>query len=62
MAGRSLEYREKNGLGYRIEIDGGVNKENIAEIAGNGVDVIVAGTAVFKGNITENINLLKEVL
>ena len=56
------EYREKNGLGYRIEIDGGVNKENIAEIAGNGVDVIVAGTAVFKGNITENINLLKEVL
>ena len=56
------EYREKTGLGYRIEIDGGVNKENIAEIAGNGVDVIVAGTAVFKGNITENINLLKEVL
>lgn len=56
------EYREKAGLGYKIEIDGGVNKENIAEIAGNGVDVIVAGTAVFKGNITENINLLKEVL
>lgn len=54
------ETREKNGFNYRIEIDGGVNKENITEIAGSGVDVIVAGTAVFSGNITENINLLKE--
>ncbi len=56
------EKREEKGLSYKIEIDGGVNKNNIAEIAGNGVDVIVAGTAVFNGNITGNINTLKEVL
>lgn len=56
------EKREEKGLSYKIEIDGGVNKNNIAEIAGNGVDIIVAGTAVFSGNITENINTLKEVL
>ena len=56
------EKREEKGLSYKIEIDGGVNKNNIAEIAGNGVDIIVAGTAVFNGNITENINTLKEVL
>lgn len=54
--------REERGLGYKIEIDGGVNKGNIAEIAESGVDIIVAGTAVFGGNITENINSLKEVL
>ena len=56
------EKREEKGLSYKIEIDGGVNKNNIAEIAGNGVDIIVAGTAVFNGNIIENINTLKEVL
>lgn len=56
------ETRENNKFNYKIEIDGGVNKDNIAEIAESGVDVIVAGTAVFNGNITENINLLKEVL
>ncbi len=56
------EKREEKGLSYKIEIDGGVNKNNIAEIAGNGVDIIVAGTAVFNGNITGNINTLKEVL
>jgi len=56
------EKREEKGLSYKIEIDGGVNKNNIAEIAGNGVDIIVAGTAVFNGNITENISILKEVL
>jgi len=39
-----------------------VNKSNIAEISQNGVDIIVAGTAVFNGNITENISILKEVL
>ncbi|MDE6615867.1 MAG: ribulose-phosphate 3-epimerase [Lachnospiraceae bacterium] len=56
------EKREEKGLSYKIEIDGGVNKKNIAEIAGNGADIIVAGTAVFNGNITGNINTLKEVL
>lgn len=56
------EKREEKGLSYKIEIDGGVNKNNIAEIAGNGADIIVAGTAVFNGNITGNINTLKEVL
>lgn len=56
------ETRENNKFNYKIEIDGGVNKDNIAEIAESGVDVIVAGTAVFNGNITENINLLKGVL
>ena len=54
--------RKEKGLDYKIEIDGGVNKSNIAEISQNGVDIIVAGTAVFGGNITENINSLKEVL
>ena len=54
--------REEKRLKYNIEIDGGINRENIKEATMAGVDVIVAGTAVFKGDITDNINYLKEVL
>jgi ribulose-phosphate 3-epimerase len=34
-------------LSFNIEIDGGVGKENIAEVAGAGVDWVVAGSSVF---------------
>jgi ribulose-phosphate 3-epimerase len=35
------------GLDVRIEIDGGVNTDNLDEVAASGVDMIVAGSAVF---------------
>ena len=35
------------GLGTRIEIDGGVNLDNLAEVAATGVDRIVSGSAIF---------------
>ena len=38
---------EGRGLRTRIEIDGGIDRENIAEIAAAGAEIIVAGTAVF---------------
>ena len=53
------DYREKNNLNYIIEIDGGVNKDNIERISKVGVDLIVAGSAVFKDDIEKNINELK---
>ncbi|MEO6390374.1 MAG: ribulose-phosphate 3-epimerase [Pyrinomonadaceae bacterium] len=34
-------------LATRIEIDGGIDRHNIAEIAGAGAEIIVAGSAVF---------------
>lgn len=43
-----------------IEMDGGINKDNINEISREGVNIFVAGSAVFKGNIEENIKTLKE--
>lgn len=33
-----------------IEVDGGVNSETIADVAAAGADVVVAGSAVFKGD------------
>ena len=40
---------DREGLDTRLEIDGGVTIENIDEIAATGVDMIVAGSAVFGG-------------
>lgn len=54
--------RQEKGLGFSIEIDGGVNTENIGEIASIGADIIVAGTAVFSGEIAENVCSLREVI
>ena len=33
-----------------VGVDGGVNKENVADVAAMGADVIVTGSAVFKGD------------
>jgi ribulose-phosphate 3-epimerase len=41
------QYEEKSGRHIRLEIDGGVNPENIAEIAHAGADTFVAGSAIF---------------
>ena len=38
---------DERGLETRIEIDGGIDRENIAEVAAAGAEIMVAGTAVF---------------
>jgi ribulose-phosphate 3-epimerase len=40
---------DARGLTTLIEIDGGVNEHTIADIARAGVDVFVAGSAIFGG-------------
>jgi ribulose-phosphate 3-epimerase len=44
---RLRERIERERLSVRIEIDGGVGPDNIDEVAASGVDMIVAGSAVF---------------
>lgn len=52
---------DEAGLSTIIEVDGGVNKETVGELATAGVDVFVAGSAVFKGgDYKKNITELKE--
>ena len=43
-----------------IEVDGGINKDNVAELVKAGANVLVAGTAVFGGDIAENTKLMIE--
>ena len=40
---------DERGLKVRIEIDGGIDRHNIAEVASAGAEIMVAGTAVFGG-------------
>lgn len=50
--------RKECGKNMHIEVDGGVNGDNIKNVYDCGADVLVAGTAVFRGNITENVKNL----
>jgi ribulose-phosphate 3-epimerase len=38
---------DERGLTTRIEIDGGIDRENIAEVAAAGAEIIVSGSAIF---------------
>ena len=38
---------DERGLSTRIEIDGGIDRDNIAEVAAAGAEIIVSGSAIF---------------
>lgn len=46
---------DERNLDIDIEVDGGVNFDNASEIIDAGANVLVAGSAVFNGNIDENV-------
>jgi len=51
---------DEAGLSTLLEVDGGVNSETVGELAKSGVDVFVAGSAVFKGgDYKDSISKLK---
>lgn len=47
------------GISCDVEIDGGVTRENISVPLEAGANVIVAGSSVFHGNITNNVKYFK---
>ncbi len=53
---------EESGRNIDIQVDGGINLENVGTVLEAGANVVVAGSAVFKGNIAENvINFLEKM-
>lgn len=51
------------GLSVRLEVDGGVGLDNIAQIAGHGADTFVAGSAIFgSGDYAATIQAMREAL
>ena len=52
----------ERGLNVNLEIDGGVNIDNLQMNLDAGANVIVAGSAVFKGDITEKTKAFLEIM
>lgn len=50
----------EKGLHTDVEVDGGITAENVSVVKNAGANVIVAGSAIFKGNIGDNIKKLLE--
>ena len=60
---RDLRRRIKSkGLDVDIEVDGGITIDNVAELVDAGANVIVAGSAVFQGDIQKNVEHFLDVL
>ena len=57
------ELIDKSGNDIRLEVDGGVNLDNIVRVAKAGADTFVAGSAIFNSdNYQDTINSMKDLL
>jgi len=54
-------YINDNNLDVDIEMDGGIKLDNVEKVVEAGVNVIVAGTGVFRGELPENMKKFREV-
>ena len=56
-----VEFREQNNLKFLIEVDGGINIDNIKLVKDAGVDVVVSGSAIYNAtNKKEYIQSLRD--
>ena len=46
----------------RLEVDGGINLQNVASVLAAGADTIVTGSAVFRGDIADNTRRFLSIL
>ena len=49
-------------LDMPLEVDGGIKTDNLEEVLEAGANVIVAGSAIFNGDIAENTGKFLEIL
>lgn len=56
------EMVDKQGLKTDIEVDGGVNLFNVEELMDAGANIIVAGSAIFDGDLTENTSRFLNII
>ena len=52
----------ESGKSIDIEVDGGITLENVRQIVDAGANVIVSGSSVFKGSISDNVKAFSKIL
>jgi len=55
-----VKYREECSACFDIQVDGGIGLSNVKSVHEAGAEVFVAGTAVFRGDIVQNVKAFKE--
>lgn len=59
---RLEELRQKRGLDFKIEVDGGINPDNVKAVTDAGVDIVVAGSSVFGAeDVKQRVSEFKEI-
>ncbi len=56
------EMIDRKGCQTDIEVDGGVKLDNVREILDAGANIIVAGSAVFQGDIEKNVEAFLQIM
>lgn len=56
------EMVKAHGLETDIQVDGGINLQNLPEVLEAGANIIVAGSSVFKGDVRENVKAFLEIM
>jgi ribulose-phosphate 3-epimerase len=51
-----------SGRDVLLAVDGGITRQNIAQLAGRGVDIVVTGSAVFDGDMAANVDEMTRAL
>ena len=52
---------DERGIKKDIEVDGGIHHSNVGEVLKAGANVIVAGSAVYRGNVRDNTERFMEI-
>lgn len=52
---RARELADELGVDLDIQVDGGVGQDNVHVVLEAGANVVVSGSAVFHGDITDNV-------
>lgn len=59
--GQTADYISRNNLNTKISVDGGVNTSTMSSIIDAGADILTFGSAVFSGDIKENIEQIRRI-
>jgi ribulose-phosphate 3-epimerase len=56
------EMVKAHGLNTDIQVDGGINLQNLPEVLEAGANIIVAGSSVFKGDVAGNVKAFLDIM